>query len=52
MISAASAGGTAGRRSATGTGACVTWAAITAWGVGPVKGGCPVRSSYPSTPSA
>ena len=52
ITSAASAGGTAGRRVASGGGGCARWAATTACAVGPVKGGRPVRISYPRTPSA
>ena len=35
-----------------GSGACVSTAAMVAWGVGPAKGGRPASISYPTIPSA
>jgi len=45
ITSAASAAGTVARRFVTGSGASVTCAASTCWGVAPVKGGRPVSIS-------
>ncbi len=45
ITNAASAGGMLARWLMTGSAAVVMWAAITACGLAPVKGGCPVNSS-------
>ena len=47
MTSAASAGGILARCFVTGSAALVTCAASTAWGLGPVKGGCPSATRTP-----
>ena len=51
ITSAASAGGSEARRLLIGSGASVTCAASKFCGVRPAKGGCPVSSSYASTPN-
>src|SRR5438128_1964534 len=51
ITSAASAGGSEARRLLIASGASVTCAASKFCGVRPAKGGCPVSSSYASTPT-
>ena len=44
-IASLSSAGTSERRALTGAGGAPKWPAITAWGVGPAKGGVPVATS-------
>ena len=52
MMSEASAGGSPGRCSVTGSGSATRCAPSSACGVRPVNGGCPASISYAMTPNA
>jgi hypothetical protein len=45
MMAAESAAGTLARASESGGGVWLSWAAMTAWAEGPLKGGCPASIS-------